>query len=136
MSHQTTAQQQEFSIMELIEAIYTSELPEGKKLAYLSMIADGSFSLDHLDGLLKDLEEVDLQLQQKKKQVVKSLDELEAKKEKLEDELMELQVKAAEEMLVNAEKLVDAVTEAEERSSEFSNKKTIENLKSKLNKNQ
>jgi hypothetical protein len=134
MSDQSIVPQQEFSLMELIEAIYSSGLSQGKKLAYLSMIADGSFSMDHLDGLLKDMDETGLRLKQKKKRVQKSLETLEAKKEQLEEELMQLQIKAAEEQLVNTEKFLDAVTRIEEQSAESGKQKSIEKIKSTLNK--
>lgn len=123
-----------FNPLELAEVIYVSLLPEGKKLAYLYMIADGSFSLNHFDGLLEEIDKVGVTLEQRRKVEEAKLKALQKKQSKLEQELMELQIKAAEEQIENADKLVEVISKEAEKEQEVTKKHKIQHLKTKLRK--
>lgn len=120
--------------LELADIIYTSSLPQGKKLAYLYMLADGSFSLSHFDGLLLEFESAGKPLKLKKEKEESKLKSLVAKKEKLEEELVELQIKSADEQLMNFEKLTVAIENEVENEKETAKLKKIKSIKTKLNK--
>ena len=123
-----------FNPLELAEIIYASLLPEGKKLAYLYMIADGSFSLNHFDGLLEEIDKVGVTLVQRKKVEKAKLKALEKHQEKLEKELIELQIKAAEEQQKNVDHLLEVVSRKTEQHQETLKKKKIHRIKTKLRK--
>lgn len=123
-----------FSPLELVEVIYVSELPEPKKLAYLSAIADGTFSMTHFDHLIKDLDEVKSGLEGQKKREEESLQDLEKKKARVEHELADLEQEAAEEQFKNVEMLLKAASSEAEQFAEESKKKTLKTIQTQLQK--
>jgi len=123
-----------FSPLELVEVIYVSELPEPKKLAYLSTIADGTFSMTHFDRLLADLDQVKSGLERKKNHEEKSLRDLEQEKAELERELATLEHEAAEEQFKNVEMLLQAASVEAEQFAEESKQKTLKTIQKKLQK--
>lgn len=123
-----------FNPLELAEVIYASLLPEGKKLAYLYMIADGSFSLSHFDDLLEEIDRVGVTLEQRRMVEEAKLKALAKHQEKLEKELIELQIRAAEEQQKNVDHLLETVSEKAEQRQETLKKKKIRRIKTKLRK--
>ena len=123
-----------FNPLELAEVIYASLLPEGKKLAYLYMIADGSFSLSHFDGLLEEIDRVGVTLEQRRKVEEAKLKALKKHQEQLEKELIELQMQAAEEQQRNVDHLLEVVSKETEQQHETVKKKKIRRIKTKLRK--
>lgn len=123
-----------FNPLELAEVIYSSLLPEGKKLAYLYAIADGSFSLNHFDNLLDEMDEVGITLEKRRKVEMAKLKALEKHQEKLEKELIELQIMAAEEQQGNVDKVLEALAGETEQEREVEKKKKIVRIKTKLRK--
>lgn len=123
-----------FKPFELARTISASAISQGKKLAYLYALADGSFSLGHFDRLLAEMEVVGTALQERKKIEESRLNALKKQQSQTEWELIELQIKAAEEQERNVEKLLVALARETEQEKEAEKKKKIVRLKTKLRK--
>ncbi|GEM_PF-5846553 len=124
-------------IIELIEA---SDLPEYKKIAYLYMIADGSFSIQTLADMEKEMADISADLEKKIKNVEeeedKKIAELKKKVKALDEKIGDLAIAAAEEARDNAEKIITyAIKYGEERREDGKDEKIKELRKKILQKN-
>lgn len=121
-------------LAKLVGLIDTSTLSEGKKLAYLYMIADGSFSIDHLEGLKKDLEEAGRELQKKADKQADIVKDYDSQVDKLEGEISTLMDEAAAEHQQNLDKIVEAAAKEAEKTELAGKDKIIKKIKTKLSK--
>ena len=116
-------------IGELVTILKRSQLPEGKILAYLYLIASGRFSLDDMDRLLKDMDEAEDALENQKKALEIKITELRKQADSAQSELFDMRLGAARELEENADKLLNALKE--EKVSE-GQEKDIKAIKKKL----
>ncbi|MDP2691170.1 MAG: hypothetical protein Q8O95_02070 [bacterium] len=101
----------EIDFGELIEVIKRSELSEGKKIAYLYMIAEETFTLADLEEIENEMIMAGRELEKEQGKQMKKLQELKAKEAKLREKVAKAQVKSAREMERNFSKLEDAMLE-------------------------
>ena len=119
---------------QLIQAIANSALSEGKKMAYLYLIAAGTFSMDHMEGLNKDMEEAGRRLEKRITYREKKIAGYDEKLAKLEKEIAELTPLATKEVQENLDKFVAAVSRETEAEQSKSKEKQISHLKTKIHK--
>ena len=119
---------------ELIRAIANSALSEGKKMAYLYLIADGSFSLDHMEGLSKDMDEAGEKLERKVAYREKKIKDYDARIATVDREIVKLTPPATEEIEQNLDKYVAAVSRETEAGSQKTKEEHIAHLKTKIQK--
>lgn len=96
------------NLNQLVETIKASSLSPGKKAAYLYLLASGRFTLLDFDLLLSDIDEVKTTLKTRKKTEEKKLQDLEKQASELQKKLIPLEEAAAEEWIVNSEKILEA----------------------------
>ena len=96
-------------LTELIKLIEKAPISKKKRLAYLYLIGDGSFSDLELKALLKAIDASGKRLQRKKQNLEQSLAALKQEEKALLDELPELTVQAAKEQLENAKKVLQSI---------------------------
>lgn len=123
-----------FGIKALIKAIENSALSEGKKLAYLYMIFQGSFSESHFIGLKEDMVAAGEKLEQKIINLEKEQVSTNAQIATLEQEINELTPAAVKELKENLDKYVAAVAQETEAERAGKKGKAITKIKTKLSK--
>ena len=118
----------------IVDLIDKSALSEGKKLAYIFMIAEGTFSLDTMKGLLKDLEAAGGELQHKLDEQAVLVADYGSKINSLEEEIMDLMDEVSIEHQSNLDKILDAASMAAEISEIDSKEEKLAKIKRKLQK--
>ena len=107
-----------FSIEGLIEAIYRSALPQAKKLAYLSMLVEGSFTGTTFERLRQEMKNQGRELRLKVDAKAGELKKLDQEIEQLEKEVLRLTPEAMRETQGNLQQLVElALQQAQQENT-------------------
>lgn len=119
----------------LAGAIEASALPEGKKIAYIYMLADGTLTLEELEKINMEMEEAGKDLEAVIAKEQAELEALEAELAELEDQKFELELEHAIQFEKNAEKLVNVAYGVAEKIKGEEESAEIKDIKKKLSDN-
>ncbi len=121
-----------FGLRTIIDTIDASELADAKKILYLYMIAEGSFSLQTLEDLEKDLAELAKPAQKALLSQEKKVAGFEDELQNINRELDSLAVERCEDLQKRAEAFLSHASKTEEGQREKKHQKTLEAIYKKL----
>ncbi|MDF2378819.1 MAG: hypothetical protein P1V18_01160 [Candidatus Gracilibacteria bacterium] len=119
----------------LAGAIESSALPEGKKIAYIYMLAEGTLTLAELEKINVEMEEAGKDLEAVIAKEQAELDAIELELAELEDQKFDMELEHAIQFEKNAEKLVNAAYGEAEKIQGEEEHAEIQDIQKKLSDN-